>query len=116
MISLSLDRNAKMSFLNMIHSGANPLSAMISFTYGLDEGFLYRGLLYFAQSIAKKDPGKARQNSLATAGTSSPNLERRIKEITVSFVSKLRNSFIQSPPPPSADAVHGWSPMTNTHG
>ena len=41
MISLSLDRNAKMSFLNMIHSGANPLSAMISFTYGFDEGFLY---------------------------------------------------------------------------
>ena len=33
--SLSLERDAKMSFRNMIHSGANPLSAMISFTYSL---------------------------------------------------------------------------------
>ena len=29
----------------------------------------YRGLLYSAQSTFKKDPGRARQNSLATAGT-----------------------------------------------
>ena len=29
----------------------------------------YRGLLYSAQNIVKKDPGRARQNSLATAGT-----------------------------------------------
>ena len=26
---------------------------------------LYRGLLYFVQTIVKKDPGRARQNSLA---------------------------------------------------
>ena len=30
---------------------------------------VYRGLLYSAQSIVKKDPGRARQNILATAGT-----------------------------------------------
>ena len=29
----------------------------------------YRGLLYSAQSTFKKDPGRARQKSLATAGT-----------------------------------------------
>ena len=29
----------------------------------------YRGLLYSAQNTFKKDPGRARQNSLATAGT-----------------------------------------------
>ena len=29
----------------------------------------YRGLLYCAQNIVKKDPGRAWQNSLATAGT-----------------------------------------------
>ena len=29
---------------------------------------MYRGLLYSAQNIVKKDPGRARQNSLATAG------------------------------------------------
>ena len=28
----------------------------------------YRGLLYSAQNIAKKDPGRAKQKSLATAG------------------------------------------------
>ena len=32
-------------------------------------GLIYRGLLYSAQNIVKKDPGRARQNSLATAGT-----------------------------------------------
>ena len=31
--------------------------------------YLYRGLLYSAQNIVKKDPGRARQNSLATAQT-----------------------------------------------
>ena len=30
---------------------------------------LYRGLLYSAQNMVKMDPGRARQNSLATAGT-----------------------------------------------
>ena len=30
---------------------------------------IYRGLLYSAQSAKKKDPGRARQNSLAKAGT-----------------------------------------------
>ena len=29
----------------------------------------YRGRLYSAQSILKKDPGRTRQKSLATAGT-----------------------------------------------
>ena len=29
----------------------------------------YRGLLYSAQNIAKKDPGRARQSSVATAVT-----------------------------------------------
>ena len=31
----------------------------------------YRGVLYSAQITFKKDPGRARQNSLATAGTNS---------------------------------------------
>ena len=30
---------------------------------------MYRGLLYSAQNIVKKDPGRARQSSLATEGT-----------------------------------------------
>ena len=30
---------------------------------------LYRGLLYSAQNTVKKDPGRARQNNVATAGT-----------------------------------------------
>ena len=30
---------------------------------------MYRGRLYFAQSLVKKDPRRTRQNSLATAGT-----------------------------------------------
>ena len=30
---------------------------------------LYRGLLYSAQNIVKKDPGRAMQNSLVTAQT-----------------------------------------------
>ena len=31
--------------------------------------WMYRGLLYSAQNMVKRDPGRARQNSLATAGT-----------------------------------------------
>ena len=30
---------------------------------------MYRGPLYSAQNMVKKDPGRAGQNSLATAGT-----------------------------------------------
>jgi len=37
----------------------------------------------FCANIVKKDPGGANQISLATAGTTSPNLEHRIKEISV---------------------------------
>ena len=37
---------------------------------GFDKGVIqYRGLLYSAQNIVKKEPGRACQNSLATAGT-----------------------------------------------
>ena len=44
---------------------------------------VYRGILYSAQNIVKKDPGRAMQNSLAVVGTISPNQERIIKEISV---------------------------------
>ena len=37
----------------------------------------------FCANIVKKDPGGASQISLATAGTTSPNLEHGIKEISV---------------------------------
>ena len=41
------------------------------------------------QNIVKKDPGRARQKSLAIAGTTSPNLERMIKSISVEIAAKL---------------------------
>ena len=37
----------------------------------------------FCANIVKKDPGGTSQISLATAGTTSPNLEHGIKEISV---------------------------------
>ena len=41
--------------------------------------FLYRDILYSVQNIVKKDPGRAEQSSLATAGKNFTNLERIIK-------------------------------------
>ena len=41
------------------------------------------GWVIYTQNIVKKDPGRARQKSLAIAGTTSPNLERIIKSISV---------------------------------
>ena len=38
-------------------------------TYRAEKKSLYRGLLYSAQNLVKKDPGRAKQKSLATAGT-----------------------------------------------
>ena len=43
------------------------------------------------QNIVKKDPGRARQNSLATAETISPNLERIIEEISVVEISPAQD-------------------------
>ena len=50
-------------------SGYEKSSSRFTFSFGRLRLDQYRGLLYSAQNIVKKDPGRAMQNNLVTAQT-----------------------------------------------
>ena len=66
-----------MSIAHRISHGANVVVVSIQSNSSIQRSPL------FCANIVKKDPGRARQNSLAAAKKTSLNLERKIKEIFV---------------------------------
>ena len=59
----------KLNFNSVRHITHAVPPAQINAAYAISTvPILYRGLLYSAQNIVKKDPGRAKQKSLATAG------------------------------------------------